>query len=87
VNSIFHYVGLAAGLGMPLFNIPLVLHIWKRKSSSDLNLVWLLGVWSCILLMLPSALISQDAVFKVFGITNFLLFTLVAAVALKYRKS
>src|SRR4051812_19228239 len=53
-------VGLVAALAMPLWNIPLIRHILKRKSSADISRGWLYGVWSCIVLMLPSALASPD---------------------------
>jgi len=77
--------GLIAGIIMPLFNFPLVYKIWKRKSSSDISLVWALGIWGSIVLMLPASLISPDPVFKVFGVLNFLLFSGVLFVVLKFR--
>lgn len=79
-------MGLIAGIVMPLFNIPMILHIYKRKSSQDISFTWLLGVWLCILLMFPSALISTDLVLKVFGILNIILFSAVVAAACRYRK-
>ncbi len=80
------YAGMAAGIAMPLFNIPLVYKIWKRKSSSDISLAWVLGVWSSIVVMTPSAVLSSDPVFRIFGIVNLLLFSLVLIFVLKYRK-
>jgi hypothetical protein len=44
-----------------------------------------LGVWFCLILMIPAVLISHDIVFKVFGIINFTLFTAVVVYVLKYR--
>lgn len=77
--------GMVAGIIMPLFNIPLVYKIWKRKSSSDLSLTWALGVWSTIVIMTPSAVLSSDPVFRIFGIANVILFSLVVVFVLKYR--
>lgn len=77
--------GIVAGIIMPLFNFPLVYKIWKRKSSSDISLVWALGIWGSIVLMLPASLISTDPVLKVFGILNFILFSGVLFVVLKFR--
>jgi len=77
--------GMIAGITMPLFNIPLIYKIWKRKSSSDISLTWALGVWSTIVIMTPSALLSADPVFRIFGIANAFLFTLVVIFVLKYR--
>lgn len=77
--------GMIAGIIMPLFNIPLVYKIWKRKSSSDLSLTWALGVWSTIVIMTPSAVLSSDPVFRIFGIANVILFSLVVVFVLKYR--
>lgn len=79
------FAGVIAGIVMPLFNIPLIYKIWKRKSSSDLSLTWALGVWGAIVLMTPSAVISADPVFRIFGIANLLLFSLVVIFVLKYR--
>lgn len=85
LSEIAKAAGLVAGIIMPLFNFPLVYKIWKRKSSSDISLVWALGIWGSIVLMLPASLISPDPVFKVFGILNFLLFSGVLFVVLKFR--
>ena len=84
-TEISKIAGMAASIIMPLFNIPLIIKIWKRKSSSDLSLVWSLGVWFSILIMLPASLISSDSVFRIFGITNFILFSGVAFSVLKFR--
>jgi uncharacterized protein with PQ loop repeat len=85
LSDIAKIAGLIAGIIMPLFNFPLVYKIWKRKSSADISLVWALGIWGSIVLMLPASLISPDPVFKVFGILNFLLFSGVLVVVLKFR--
>lgn len=79
-------IGAVAGFILPFFNIPLIARMVKRKSSEDISLVWLLGVWICILLMSPAALTSQDVAFRAFGITNLLFFTVVVVVTLKYRR-
>jgi len=79
-------IALIAGIALPLFNIPLIIRIVQRKSSSDLSLWWVFGVWTCIILMAPSGLQSEDIVWRVFNYGNVILFTVVAAVTLKYRK-
>ena len=78
-------LGLIAAVVMPLWNIPLIIRIARRKSSKDLSLAWALGVWGCILLMLPSALASPDVIFKAFGIANTVLFTAVVVQIIRYR--
>ena len=78
-------LGLIAGVAMPLWNIPLILKIRQRKSSKDISLPWALGVFGCIVLMLPAALASSDPVFKSFGVINVALFGLVVAYVLRYR--
>ncbi len=83
---IIDQVGLVAAVSLPLFNIPLILKIIKRKSSDDLSLVWVMGVWICIVLMFPSGIKSADIVWKVFNVVNILFFTAVMVVTLKYRK-
>ena len=79
-------VGAIAGFILPFFNIPLIIRIVQRKSSADLSLVWVGGVWVCIILMSPAALTSDDLAFKAFGWTNLIFFTAVAFVAFKYRE-
>ena len=78
-------VGMLAAAGMPLWNIPLILHIERRKSSADISLAWVLGVWGCILLMSPTALHSADPAFRAFGWTNLVLFSAVVVQVLRFR--
>jgi len=87
MEKIIQILGMTAACAMPLFNIPLIIHILKRKTSSDISLFWVFGVWTCILLMFPSAWISPDPIFRVFAILNVILFTTVVGVTWKYRKS
>ena len=79
-------VALVAAVTLPVFNIPLILKIIKRKSSEDLSLCWVLGVWICILLMLPAGVQSPDIVWRVFNYVNATFFTAVVITTLKYRK-
>jgi hypothetical protein len=81
----FKILALVASVVMPLFNIPLIVKIVRRKSSDDLSLSWLFGIWGCIVLMLPWALVTEEVVLRVFGIMNFLLFSVVVITVLKYR--
>lgn len=78
--------GVIGGVAMPLFNIPLILRLWKRKSSADLSVTWALGVWACIVLMTPQALRSDDMAFRAFGAVNIIFFTVVTILILKYRR-
>lgn len=83
--EIIRQVGFIAAVAMPFWNIPLILTIGRRKSSKDISLAWALGVFACILLMLPSALASPDRTFKVFGIVNAVLFGAVVVQVIRYR--
>ena len=78
-------LGLIAAVLMPLWNIPLIVRIGRRKSSRDISLAWTLGIFACILLMLPSAWISPDPVFKAFAVLNTALFGAVVVQVLRYR--
>jgi uncharacterized protein with PQ loop repeat len=78
-------IALVASVVLPLFNVPLVVGIEKRKSSKDISLLWTFGVWVCLCLMLPAALTSQDLTFKVFGVINALAFTCVVVQVLRYH--
>ena len=85
MNDWIQQVGLVAGVALPLFNIPLVAKLIKRKSSGDFSLSWVIGVWVCIVLMTPQALRSQDIAFRAYGAVNVIFFTLVLFFVLKYR--
>jgi uncharacterized protein with PQ loop repeat len=78
-------IGIIAAVILPFWNIPLIVRIEKRKSSRDISLFWVFGVWVCFIFMLPSALSSQDIVFKLFSIVNILLFSLVLVETLRFR--
>ena len=85
MNHWIEKVGILGSVALPLFNIPLIAHIIKRKSSDDLSLFWAIGVWVCIVLMTPQALRSSDMAFKIFGILNIIFFSVVVFFILKYR--
>ncbi len=84
--SILETISLVCAVVMPLWNIPLIIRIVKRRSSDDISLAWALGIWVCILLMAPSGFQSKDIVWRTFNITNLVLFTAVVFVVLKYNK-
>ena len=79
-------IALIAAVILPLWNIPLIVRIVKRKSSKDISLYWALGVWICFLLMAPDAFKSVDVVWRTFNIVNLTLFTAVVAIVLFYRR-
>lgn len=79
-------VALIAAVILPLWNIPLILRIVKRRSSRDISIYWVAGVWFCFALMAPDGLASEDLVWRIFNIMNFLFFTAVFAVVLAYRR-
>lgn len=79
-------LALIAAVVLPFFNIPLILRIIKRRSSQDVSLWWLFGVWICMLLMVPAAFVSSDYIWKIFNIINTLFFTGVVVTVLTYWK-
>ena len=79
-------VAFVAAIILPLWNIPLILRVIQRRSSEDISIYWVLGVWICFLLMAPEAFRSPDPVWRVFNIMNLILFTAVVIVVLAYRK-
>ena len=86
MNSIINHIGLFASIAMPLFNIPLIVKIVRRKSSADISMSWLMGVWICAILMAPAGFASKDIVWRCFNIVNLVLFTGVVIAVLRYRK-
>jgi uncharacterized protein with PQ loop repeat len=85
MDNIWQAVGLIAGVVLPLWNIPLILTIGRRRSSKDISIWWVLGVYGCLLFMLPSAIISQEIVYKAFSFANVTFFTAVVIQVLRYR--
>jgi len=83
---VIEIVALVAAVILPLWNLPLIFHIMKRKSSQDVSLSWAIGVWVCFVLMAPAALMSEDMVWRVFNVMNLILFTGVTATVLIYRR-
>ena len=83
--NIFEKIALVASLILPLFNIPLILKVIKRKSSRDISLGWVLGVWICFVFMAPAGFASSDLVWRTFSVVNMIMFTGVMVVTLKYR--
>lgn len=79
-------IGLIAGIILPLWNIPLIYRIEKRRCSDDISIYWAIGVWVCMLLMLPSAIASEDIVYKTFSFTNVTSFTAVVVEVIRFRK-
>ncbi|MFC1508108.1 hypothetical protein ACFL60_00285 [Candidatus Omnitrophota bacterium] len=79
-------IALVASVVLPLWNIPLIMRIIKRRSSGDISIFWAIGVWVCLLAILPSGLKSDFLVWKVFAVANFSFFTFVAVVTLIYYK-
>jgi len=78
-------IGFVAAVVLPLWNIPLIVRIIKRRSSKDISLWWAMGVWVCIVLMFPSGLRSSDLIWRTFNIMNIILFSGVVAATLRYR--
>jgi uncharacterized protein with PQ loop repeat len=85
LKILFKALGMVASITLPLFNLPLIMKIRRRGSSKDISLTWAIGVWACIVLMLPAALLSEDMVFRVFSLVNSVLFTGVVIYVLRYR--
>ncbi len=81
----FEKIGLLAAIVLPLWNLPLIIRIGKRRSSADISLPWALGVWACLVLMLPSGLLSPDPVFRAFAIANVIFFSAVVIQILRFR--
>ncbi|MBI2060904.1 MAG: hypothetical protein HYT87_14145 [Nitrospirae bacterium] len=78
-------IGYWASVILPFFNLPLIWHLVRRKSSQDISLTWAGGVWACIVLMTPRAISSPDAAFRVFGWLNIVLFSVVAGLVFWLR--
>lgn len=83
--DIWEKIALVAAVVLPLWNIPLIYKIIKRRSSRDISIYWALGVWVCLVFMAPSGFRSADIVWRVFNIVNLIFFSTVTLVVLIYR--
>ena len=83
--NIIENIGLVAAIVMPLWNIPLIVKIVRRRCSKDISISWAMGVWVCSLLMAPSGFASKDLVWRCFNIVNLVLFTGVVIAVWRYR--
>ncbi|MFC1623956.1 hypothetical protein ACFL28_01365 [Candidatus Omnitrophota bacterium] len=79
-------IALVASIILPLWNIPLIIRIVKRRSSKDISLYWAIGVWVCLLAILPSGLKTDFLVWKAFAICNFFFFSAVMFTTLLFHK-
>jgi len=80
-------VGFWAATILPLWDIPLILRIVRRKSSQDISLAWAVGLWASSVLMAPSAFISGNKQAIGFDIVNVTMLTAVLIVVVKYREA
>ena len=79
-------IGFWAGVVLPLWDIPLILHILKRKSSKDISVMWAVGLWGTSVMMAPSAFLAKDLLAMGFNAVNVIMLTAVVIVVIKYRK-
>ena len=79
-------VGFWAAVVLPLWDIPLMVRIVRRKSSQDISLGWVFGLWGSSVLMAPSSFISGDKMAMGFNAVNVIMLTAVLIVVFKYRK-
>lgn len=79
------WLGFAAAIILPFWNIPLIVKIQRRKSSRDISMAWALGVFTCLLGMFPTGIQSPDPVFRVFTVINITLFSVVVFYVVRYR--
>ena len=86
MKSTMETISFIAAIVLPLWNIPLIYRMVKRRSSADVSLYWVFGVWFCFVAMFPAGIQSPDMVFKAFTIMNFIFFTCVVVTAVFFHK-
>jgi uncharacterized protein with PQ loop repeat len=83
----FKQLGMFSAIVMPLFNIPQIITVLRRKSAEGISLLWVTGIELCILGILPSSLLSPDPILRAYGIVNTVFFTATFATVLYYHPS
>lgn len=84
-KNLIYYLGMVGSIVLPFFNIPLIIRVVKRRSSEDISLIWLFGVFACLLAIEPAAWVSSDLTFKVFNTVNIVLYSAVFFVVIYFR--
>jgi len=79
-------LGFFSSIALPFFNIPLMIRLVKRRSSEDLSLVWVLGVFFCLVGMLPAGFQSSDPIFRIFSFLNWFFFSGVTFLTLYFKR-
>jgi hypothetical protein len=78
-------LALISAVVMPIFNIPLIWRVMRRKSADDISAIWVIGVWVCTMGLTPTYLRSPDRILNIFGIINGICFTGVFVAVLYYH--
>ena len=86
VPGIWSVIALVSAIILPFWNIPLVVRMVRRRSSADISLAWVFGVWICLWLMFPQGVMSEDIVWRTFTMVNMVLFSVVVATAVLLRR-
>ncbi len=86
MEKFWEKLSFIAAVTMPIWNIPLIVKVIKRRSASDISLGWVFGIWLSFLAMAPGAYLSTDITVKGFAYSNILVFTVVVFVVMRYRK-
>jgi uncharacterized protein with PQ loop repeat len=79
-------IGFWASIALPLWDIPLMVRVIRRRSSQDISMSWAFGIWATAVMLAPSAFISGDKMAIAFNIANVIMLTGVLIVVFKYRK-
>lgn len=79
-------IGFWAAIMLPLWDIPLIIQVIKRKSSQDISIMWAAGLWATAILMTPAAFVSHNIIAIGFNIANVTMLSAVLFVVVKYRK-
>jgi uncharacterized protein with PQ loop repeat len=79
-------IATVAGGVLPLFDIPLIYHVIKRRRSNDISRLWAMGLWLTSIAMAPAGIRSGDWASKAFNIVNVIMLTIVVWVVFKYRQ-
>jgi len=83
---IYQKIAFITAVILPFWNLPLIYRIIKRRSSKDISIYWVVGVWVCLSLMAPAGFTSKDIIWRVFSIINFISFSCVLIAVLAFRR-
>ncbi len=78
-------LGTASSMVVPLFHIPLILKLYKKKSSQEWSVISVCGFWISTLGIQPWAMMTSDKALTILNSLSLLFISVEVVLVLRYR--